>query len=187
MPAHGSLPVPALLWLLLPLVLLLAVRLYRARLKLRALETEAREDPLTGLPNRRGLAVRWNAMAGEKALILIDLVGFKAVNDSYGHIVGDALLRQVARRLADTVPEPGVLARWGGDEFIAVIPAGRVEAQQALIASARMMAYDLSASSGPAEVRIGARTGISGPETDLAIAVGAAARNLLETKEMQAA
>jgi diguanylate cyclase (GGDEF)-like protein len=175
-----------LLGLLSPLLVLLVgglgVVIVRQRARLRRLEADARQDLLTGLPNRRGLAAHWEAMAGPKALMLIDLVGFKAVNDSHGHIVGDALLRQVAARLGAAVPPPGVLARWGGDEFAAVIPADRADAQQALIANARAMAYDLSASGGPGAVRIGARTGLSAGETELAAAVAAAARQLMEAK-----
>jgi diguanylate cyclase (GGDEF)-like protein len=176
--------------LLSPLLVLLVAGLgfviLRQRQRLKLLELEARHDLLTGLPNRRGLKVHWDAMAGPKALLLIDLVGFKAVNDSHGHIVGDALLRQVAARLGSVVPPPGLLARWGGDEFVAIIPADQVVAQQALIANAKVMAYDLSDSGGPAEVRIGARTGLSGGEAELGLAVRAAARSLMDAKAVAA-
>ncbi len=181
----GALLLIALMWLS-PLLVAVAGGLgwviLRQRRELRQLAFEARHDPLTGLPNRRGLAAHWAAMPGDKALILIDLVGFKAVNDRHGHIVGDALLRQVAARLAAAMAPPGLLARWGGDEFVAVVPADRLEAQQALIANARVMAYDLSDSGGPGDVRIGARTGVSGGEAELGLAVRSAARDLLNGK-----
>ncbi len=83
----------------------------------------ARHDALTGLPNRlafqdeikRGLAA---ATADAPAAILfIDLDRFKYVNDSLGHPVGDALLKEVAKRLAWAVDEKGAVARFGGDEF----------------------------------------------------------------------
>lgn len=168
-------------------LLALGVQLHRTRRRMTELEQEARHDPLTGLPNRRGLKLHWERMAEPRALLLIDLVGFKSVNDSHGHIVGDALLKQVSARLAAAVPPPGLLARWGGDEFVAVIPAGKVEAQEALIANAKTMAYDLSEAGGPPSVAIGARTGVSGSEAELGLAIRAAARNLLETKAITTA
>jgi diguanylate cyclase (GGDEF)-like protein len=163
-------------------VLALLVAVVRLGRRVQALTIEARQDLLTGLPNRRGLKARWHTMAGDKALILVDLVGFKAVNDSHGHIVGDALLRQVAGRLAASITPPGLLARWGGDEFVALIPAERLESQQALIANAQLLPYDLSDSGGPAEVRIGARTGTATGHAELGLAVREAARNLLQSK-----
>jgi diguanylate cyclase (GGDEF)-like protein len=156
--------------------------LVRQRVRLKQLEAEARQDPLTGLPNRRGLKLHWDEMGGEKALLLIDLVGFKAVNDSHGHVVGDALLKQVSARLGAAVPPPGLLARWGGDEFVAVIPSGQLEAQKALIANARDAAYDLSDAGGPAGVQVGARVGVSSREAELGLAIRSAARSLLEHK-----
>lgn len=164
------------------LVLALLFGLFTARRQARLWREVAQSDLLTGLPNRRGLEAHWIAMDGPKALILIDLVGFKAVNDSHGHIVGDALLRQVAGRLAAAVAPPGMLARWGGDEFVALVPADRLDTQQALIANAKLIAYDLSVSGGPAEVRIGARTGVSIGQASLEDAVLGAARELLNGK-----
>ena len=155
---------------------IVSLRYYR---RAQRLDIEARHDPLTGLPNRRGLQAKWDALPGEKALILIDLEGFKAVNDSHGHIVGDALLKQVALRLASAITPPGMVARWGGDEFVALIPADRIEAQQALIGNAKVIAYDLSASGGPASVRVGARTGVSIGAADLESAMQAADNHLM--------
>lgn len=157
----------------------------RQHRRLQQLLVEARHDPLTGLANRRGLQAHWNALSGEKALILIDLEGFKAVNDSHGHIVGDALLKQVALRLESAIMPPGKVARWGGDEFVAVIPADRVDAQQALISDARALAYDLSASGGPDSVRVGTRTGVATGEADLESAMRSADARLMESRARQ--
>jgi diguanylate cyclase (GGDEF)-like protein len=168
--------------LLAAALLALAILLHRTRRRLTELEAEARHDPLTGLPNRRGLRLHWDAMAGDKALLLIDLVGFKAVNDSHGHVVGDALLKQVSTRLAAAVPPPGLLARWGGDEFVGILPAGHLATQQARLTLAGSMSYDLSEAGGPADVRVGARTGIATGETDIGLAIRAAARSLLDSK-----
>jgi diguanylate cyclase (GGDEF)-like protein len=103
------------------------------------LQYQALNDDLTGLPNRRLLADRLShalAVAERQqlqvALVYIDLDGFKLVNDSLGHAIGDLLLRQVAQRLQSRVRESETLARLGGDEFAVVISgehAGKVAAR----------------------------------------------------------
>jgi diguanylate cyclase (GGDEF)-like protein len=89
----------------------------------------ARHDTLTRLPNRNhfsALAQHELALrAGEtlpSALMVIDIDDFKHVNDSFGHVIGDELLRQVALRLRHALPEGAILARQGGDEFVALSP-----------------------------------------------------------------
>lgn len=84
-------------------------------------------DELTGLPNRRLFEDRFaQALQGAErkgtrtALIMIDLNGFKAINDSLGHDVGDRLLQHVAQSLRHVIRVPDVLARLGGDEFIII-------------------------------------------------------------------
>jgi diguanylate cyclase (GGDEF)-like protein len=84
----------------------------------------ALQDPLTGLANRRLLPERaWTAIAHARrnktqmALVCLDLDGFKEVNDTFGHPVGDRLLQMVARRLLSAVREEDTVARLGGDEF----------------------------------------------------------------------
>ncbi|WP_233888324.1 PAS domain S-box protein [Paraburkholderia flagellata] len=78
-------------------------------------------DPLTGLANRRALqeALCELRASGEPfALFFMDMDGFKSINDRYGHDVGDALLKEVARRLVATVRTGDVVSRLGGDEFV---------------------------------------------------------------------
>ena len=78
----------------------------------------ARTDELTGLPNRRRLIAELSTFEGvEGALLLLDLDGFKPVNDRYGHEMGDRILRQVAQRFSRSLPTGALLARLGGDEF----------------------------------------------------------------------
>lgn len=85
-------------------------------------------DPLTGLPNRRLLDDRLaQAMAASRrsarhgAAIAIDLDNFKSLNDRYGHMIGDLLLIDVAKRLSDCVRETDTVARFGGDEFVVIL------------------------------------------------------------------
>ncbi|WP_299235747.1 EAL domain-containing protein [uncultured Halomonas sp.] len=94
----------------------------------RQLEYLAHYDPLTGLPNRVLLADRLNqAMAHEQrlarqlAVIYLDLDGFKAINDSFGHDAGDHLLVTLAHRMSQVLREGDTLCRLGGDEFVAVL------------------------------------------------------------------
>ncbi|RZS57829.1 putative bifunctional diguanylate cyclase/phosphodiesterase [Sphaerotilus mobilis] len=86
-------------------------------------------DALTDLPNRSAIEQHLAARLGEVtpspfAVIFIDLDGFKEVNDSYGHEVGDQLLRSVARRLTALLPADALVGRWGGDEFVIVLGPG---------------------------------------------------------------
>jgi diguanylate cyclase (GGDEF)-like protein len=83
----------------------------------------AKRDPLTGLANRLTLRERFQeavdaASAARSALHYLDLDGFKEVNDLHGHLAGDALLQEVARRLEGAVRAGDTVARLGGDEFV---------------------------------------------------------------------
>ena len=81
-------------------------------------KTLARTDELTGLPNRRRLIAELDGFSKvEGALMLLDLNGFKQVNDQCGHGAGDQVLIQVAARFARVLPQSALLARLGGDEF----------------------------------------------------------------------
>jgi diguanylate cyclase (GGDEF)-like protein/PAS domain S-box-containing protein len=89
----------------------------------------AHHDDLTGLPNRRLLAVRGNAALAASglrnsscAVFAIDLDGFKEINDQYGHEVGDQVLREIAHRLGRLLRPQDTVARRGGDEFTMLVP-----------------------------------------------------------------
>jgi diguanylate cyclase (GGDEF)-like protein/PAS domain S-box-containing protein len=129
------------------------------------LKDAAYRDVLTGLGNRRSFfeALEVQVKAGERPTVLyIDLDGFKAVNDSFGHLAGDAVLRVAARRLASVMRPTDELARLGGDEF-AVLCGGAVSrAQVAAIAEriVEQLSRPLSVGDGQT-VDCGASVGIA--------------------------
>ncbi len=129
---------------------------------------QARHDLLTGLPNRRFLeeylkqAVGHASQNGEMmAVLYIDLDGFKVVNDSLGHAVGDDLLRAVSGRLRGCIPASGMIARMGGDEFTMVLTGitGREAAEAA--ANCLLTGLQKPFHVGPHKLYVTASVGIS--------------------------
>lgn len=106
------------------------------------LQRLAATDPLTGTANRRaGMAALELALAGggEVSVLLLDLDRFKAVNDEHGHPVGDAVLKACAAACRAAIQAQGTLIRWGGEEFLIVLPgtgpvAARAVAERVLAA-----------------------------------------------------
>ena len=99
----------------------------RRRAEARAQEL-ASMDPLTGILNRRSGGPAIDSLLGEAhrkqrdvAVVMVDLDNFKQINDLNGHGMGDKVLRETARRIADVLPDGGVLARIGGDEFVCAL------------------------------------------------------------------
>jgi two-component system cell cycle response regulator len=101
------------------------------QLRLRNAELDAisRVDPLTGLYNRRHLAEHLASSASASrrhrhplSIVLFDLDHFKSVNDHHGHAAGDAVLREFAARLRSNLRVEDVAARWGGEEFLVLLP-----------------------------------------------------------------
>jgi diguanylate cyclase (GGDEF)-like protein len=108
------------------------------------LRDRALHDPLTGLPNRALLEDRLKsaiAVAQRQftalSVLLLDLDGFKRINDEWGHHAGDLVLVEIASRLRDALRESDTAARLGGDEFVLVLPAtplvGALETARALV------------------------------------------------------
>ncbi|MEU1310370.1 EAL domain-containing protein [Streptomyces cinnamoneus] len=152
------------------------------RVRLQAqLQHTAEHDPLTDLPNRALFTRRvQQALAGRRitdagtAVLFIDLDGFKAVNDTVGHQAGDELLVQAARRLQDSVRAGDSTARFGGDEFAAlIIGDGTRDAaarEYRILEIADRLRVTLSQPylvEGGTEVRVAASIGVAFAEPDI--------------------
>jgi diguanylate cyclase (GGDEF)-like protein len=94
-----------------------------------ALREMASTDPLTGLRNRRSMSEvirheyeRQRRSAAPMSLVLCDLDRFKAINDTFGHDAGDVVLQAASRALADGLRQVDAIARWGGEEFLIMLP-----------------------------------------------------------------
>ncbi len=95
---------------------------YQAKLK--EVERLASKDTLTALANRRSIEARIEALIVQKesfCVVMLDLNGFKEINDAHGHGAGDDLLRQFAKDLETNMRTTDVVGRWGGDEFVVVL------------------------------------------------------------------
>jgi len=133
-----------------------------------AMHRLAHEDALTGLPNRRLLEdrlrqalIRARRRGGCVALLLLDLDGFKRINDNHGHEAGDQLLAEVGQRLLGCVRGSDTVSRIGGDEFVVLLDdpiqpddAGRI-AQKLVAATSEPFAF------GAHVLRVGASVGVS--------------------------
>jgi diguanylate cyclase (GGDEF)-like protein len=128
-------------------------RLEQEMMRLKQENARVRElafhDELTGLPNRTLLQDRFRqaiALARRQgrqiALLFLDLDHFKRVNDTFGHVVGDRLLQQVAARLTSCLRVSDTACRYGGDEFVVLLP--ELESRQSAIAAADKILAQLS-------------------------------------------
>jgi diguanylate cyclase (GGDEF)-like protein len=133
---------------------------------------EARTDYLTGLPNRRAFLERLEsrlssvpAAAIETGVLLVDLDGFKEVNDALGHTAGDELLCVVAKRFERRLGHRGVLARLGGDEYACYCPVTDEEELVTIAHDLAQTLFDPCVLDGTS-VRVGASIGValSGPD-----------------------
>jgi diguanylate cyclase len=104
------------------------------RQHLEQIEHEASLDPLTGVGNRKRFdtALREAVAEAERdkhplSLIMVDVDYFKKFNDTYGHHVGDQVLRLVARCMSDSIKGQDIIARYGGEEFVVILPRTRLE------------------------------------------------------------
>jgi diguanylate cyclase len=129
----------------------LAEKVQQLELELRRLSDEVSTDPLTGVANRRGLMAAWDAECARAeraeaplAIALIDLDDFKKLNDSLGHAAGDQALIALAGRVREGLRPSDMVARFGGEEFVVLLPGTQVdEAQQTLTRLQRALSAGL--------------------------------------------
>lgn len=117
-----------------------------ARQRIRELERLAMLDELTGLPNRRYLNDQLEARFAEFqrmgipfGVLMIDLDRFKKVNDLHGHAVGDEVLKMVSRTMENNSRPYDLVGRWGGEEFLAIVPKAGVEILQGVAERYRIL------------------------------------------------
>ncbi len=143
------------------------------RLRNAELDVMSRTDSLTRLHNRRHLEERLGELVsllrrhgGELSLLLIDVDHFKRVNDEHGHATGDAVLRVLAARLKDSIRAEDVPGRWGGEEFVVLLPSTGPEGAHAAGERVRLAVatspFALAGGGLRVTVSVGVASGIDG-------------------------
>jgi diguanylate cyclase (GGDEF)-like protein len=153
-----------------------------------ALQHLASTDPLTGLTNRRGgekhIANEISRAKREKrplSCVLIDIDRFKSVNDTYGHQAGDQLLRDVSALLRRTVRAYDILVRWGGEEFLLVLPGVGLDLARTLAERLRMAVSGLD-THGIGQITVSAGAAEFENDYDFASTLRTADRRLYQAK-----
>ncbi|MEO0616697.1 MAG: sensor domain-containing diguanylate cyclase [Pseudomonadota bacterium] len=154
--------------------LLASAGLFLVLLYKRRLENRTELDPLTGLPNRAHVQRRFQQLqrAGvELCAVIIDLDHFKQVNDQHGHETGDRVLRAAADALKQELRDKDIVSRWGGEEFVMLIPAADIELGQTIAERARQNIESL---------RIDTKEGCVSVTASFGVAFGSARHEQLE-------
>jgi diguanylate cyclase (GGDEF)-like protein len=140
----------------------------RIEIQQKQLEQMAYYDPLTGLPNRRLLERfikrEFSSMqhyGDETVITILDIDDFKRINDTYGHLVGDNILRQLAHLLKNNVRESDVVARFGGEEFIILMPRTSVKEGYVFAEKLRKLIMEKEFTIGSVRLQITSSFGVS--------------------------
>jgi diguanylate cyclase (GGDEF)-like protein/PAS domain S-box-containing protein len=153
-----------------------------------ALRRQAQTDPLTGLLNRAAFeAMLPDHLDPERGLgcglLFCDLDGFKAVNDTFGHAAGDAVLNEVARRLSVIVRGGDLVARLGGDEFVVLLPAlGALQVRALAARVERTVSRQIRLAEGFAKVGVSVGVRIAKPGEDPATVLADADASMYDVK-----
>lgn len=132
------------------------------------IEHIATTDTLTGLPNRKLFELKANKLLrmaqrnhSEISMILIDVDFFKQINDTHGHLLGDEALTEVAQTLQKTIRNSDTICRWGGDEFIVLLPACSLNQAADIAEKIRAEVQTVGVSSGGQNLRMSVSLGIA--------------------------
>jgi diguanylate cyclase (GGDEF)-like protein len=146
-----------------------AIRRHRRQLALLA-----NQDSLTGLPNRRhtyelGKAALLTAAGTQIPLTvaLIDLDHFKSINDRFGHAAGDKVLQEFARACRESIRDSDVLGRWGGEEFLIVMPGATLDVAMIALERLRELSLRIQLPSMSEGLQVGLSAGIAGYEANV--------------------
>ena len=130
----------------------------------RKIDQKSEVDPLTGLSNRNYVHRRFDQLqrSGEQVCVLIiDLDRFKSINDNYGHDAGDTVLKAAANALKQELREQDVVSRWGGEEFVMLVPASSIERGRSIAERARQNLERLRVDTGSATLSVTASFGVA--------------------------
>ncbi len=176
------------------------LRLYRRELEqknnelehaLTRIEEIARTDELTGLLNRRELArifayesSRSRISGREFAIIMLDIDLFKLINDTFGHIMGDSVLKKISSQLVSSTREHDYISRWGGDEFMILLPEVTTQGAQEIAEQLRkdVEEIDYSDIHGPQQVTVTCGVGLHEPGMPLQILIDHVDKAMLRGK-----
>ncbi|MFE1601856.1 putative bifunctional diguanylate cyclase/phosphodiesterase [Methylobacterium sp. ID0610] len=142
----------------------LHIRMHERATLMASLRRQAETDGLTGLCNRRGFARAIGSLSDpgdHAAMLMIDLDGFKTVNDTFGHDAGDDLIRQAGQRLEACLGTSGIAARMGGDEFAILLPHLREPAAADRTAEAILRSLADPFRIGDQDLHLGASIGVA--------------------------
>lgn len=125
-------------------------------------------DPLTGLPNRRSMMVRMSneisraeRLRSELAVIVLDVDTFKQINDSYGHTIGDQVLREVSHALLDSLRPYDTCVRFAGDEFVVLLADCPPEIAELKRQELQQRLESITVPAGNARIQVGASAGVA--------------------------
>ena len=136
-------------------------------------EHRSEHDPLTGLPNRVRFTRKLDQLLqatpapGSVVVLFLDLDRFKPVNDRYGHAVGDHVLKEFARIGRELLRGSDIFGRWGGEEFLVVLPNTTLDAALVIVERLRLAALAIQLPSSGAGLRVSISAGLASYEAGI--------------------